>query len=58
LTIRNLRAGDGTVALRFHRNGVDILANSTGFEIIHAEAPRPEPWAHAEPNAARSSLQA
>jgi len=51
VTIRNLRAGNGTVALRFHRDAVEVLANSTGFEILHARGPRPEPWALPEPTA-------
>ncbi len=45
LTIRNLRAGSGTAAIRFHGKHAEVLSNSTGFEIIHAPAPRPTPWA-------------
>lgn len=45
LTIRNLRAGSGTAAIRFRGSEVDVLANSTGFEILHATRPRHEAWA-------------
>ena len=41
LTIRNLRAGNGSAGLRFHDSEVEILDNTTGFEIIHGPAPRP-----------------
>ena len=41
LTIRNLRAGDGSAGLRFHGREVEILDNTTGFEIVHGHAPRP-----------------
>jgi glycogen debranching enzyme len=41
LTIRNLRAGDGAAGLRFHGRDVEVLSNTTGFEIIHGVAPRP-----------------
>ena len=41
LTIRNLRAGNGAAGLRFHDSEVEILSNTTGFEIIHGPAPRP-----------------
>jgi glycogen debranching enzyme len=44
LTIGNLRAGSGAAAIRFHGNGVEVLSNTTGFEIIHRVAPRPTPW--------------
>ncbi len=43
LTIRNLRAGDGAAELHFHDSAVDVLSNTTGFEIIHGKAPRPGP---------------
>lgn len=46
LTIRNLRAGNGMTGLRFHDAQVEVLANTTGFEIIHGPAPRPAPWAN------------
>jgi len=41
LTIRNLRAGNGAAVLRFHDSEVEILSNTTGFEIVHGPAPRP-----------------
>jgi glycogen debranching enzyme len=44
LTIRNLRAGNGTTGLRFHDAQVDVLANTTDFEIVHGPPPRPAPW--------------
>jgi len=44
VTIRNLRAGTGTAAIRFRGGEVEVLANKTGFEIVHGLPPRPEPW--------------
>lgn len=44
VTIRNLRAGTGTAAIRFRGGEVEVLANKTGFEIVHGPPPRPEPW--------------
>jgi len=41
LTIRNLRAGNGAAGLRFHDSEVEILSNTTGFEVVHGPAPRP-----------------
>jgi len=43
VTIRNLRAGSGAAGLRFHGREVEVLANTTGFEIIRGAPPRPEP---------------
>lgn len=43
LTIWNLRAGSGRAGLRFHSKDVEVLANTTGFEIIHSVTPRPAP---------------
>ena len=43
--IRNLRAGNGAAELRFHDGKVEVLSNTTGFEIIHETAARPKPWA-------------
>lgn len=45
LTIWNLRAGNGHAGLRLHGREVEVLANTTGFEILHSVAPRPAPWA-------------
>jgi glycogen debranching enzyme len=47
LTIRNLRAGNGTAGLRFHGRDVEVLSNTTGFDVIHSVAPRPAPWSSA-----------
>jgi glycogen debranching enzyme len=43
LTIRNLRAGRGSLDLSVGDGSVDVLSNTTGFEVIHGPAPRPEP---------------
>jgi glycogen debranching enzyme len=43
LTIRGLQAGGGSTSLRFHRDTVDVLSNTTGYEICHAPPPRPVP---------------
>jgi glycogen debranching enzyme len=47
LTIRNLRAGRGSLDLALTTSSVDVLSNTTGFEVIHAPAPHPEPGARA-----------
>jgi glycogen debranching enzyme len=41
LTIGNLRAGSGALSLRFHGDEVEVLSNTSGFEVVHAPAPRP-----------------
>ena len=41
LTIRNLRAGRGAVSLAFNDGKVDVLANTSGFEVVHERPPRP-----------------
>ncbi|TMD27227.1 MAG: amylo-alpha-1,6-glucosidase, partial [Chloroflexi bacterium] len=41
LTIGNLRAGSGSLSLRFHGEGVEVLSNTSRFEVVHAPAPRP-----------------
>ena len=44
ITIRNLRAGKGAADLRMERDALDVISNTTGFEIIHGRVPRrPEP---------------
>jgi glycogen debranching enzyme len=48
LTIRNLRAGSGAASIRFAGKDVEVLSNTTGFEIIHAPAPRPVPPEYVE----------
>jgi glycogen debranching enzyme len=47
LTIRNLRAGRGSLDLALSDGTVDVLSNTTGFEVIHGPAPHPEPGARA-----------
>jgi hypothetical protein len=42
LTIRNLRAGNGVAALRVRGSGVEVLSNSTGFEVVHGRPPGAE----------------
>ncbi len=42
LTIRNLRAGRGSLDLALSDGSVEVLSNTTGFELIHGPAPRPE----------------
>jgi hypothetical protein len=41
LTIRNLRAGRGALSLRFADGSVEVLENTTGFEVVHRAAPGP-----------------
>jgi len=41
LTIRNLRAGRGSVDVALGHEDVRVLSNTTGFEVIHAPAPGP-----------------
>jgi hypothetical protein len=43
LTINNLRAGAGAASIRFSDTQVQVLSNTTGYEIVHAPAPRPVP---------------
>ena len=40
LTIHNLRAGTGALSIGFRDGTVDVLANTSGFEVIHGPAPR------------------
>ncbi len=46
LTIRNLRAGRGSLDLALEDGSVEVLTNSTGFEVVHAPAPHPKPGGH------------
>jgi hypothetical protein len=39
-----LRAGSGAAEIRFHGHDAEVLANTTGFEIVHRAAVRPTPW--------------
>jgi hypothetical protein len=41
LTIRNLRAGRGSLDLTLRDGTIEVISNSTGFEVIHGPAPRP-----------------
>ena len=41
LTIRNLRAGGGSLDLALNDGQVEVLMNTTKFEVIHGPAPRP-----------------
>ena len=41
LTIRDLRAGERLGHAALPRREVEVLSNTTGFEIIHGPAPRP-----------------
>ena len=41
ITLRNLRAGKGAMDLRMERDKVDVLANTTGFQVVHGRVPRP-----------------
>ena len=40
LTIRNLRAGRGSLDLAFSDGDVEVLSNTSPFEVIHAAPPR------------------
>jgi glycogen debranching enzyme len=58
LTITNLRAGRGSMDLYVRNDHVDAVNNTTGFDVISAPAPRPQPAAfrrraHAGGRAAR-----
>lgn len=44
LTIHNLRAGRGSVTLRFADGEVDVVSNTTGFRIDHEPAPHDSPF--------------
>jgi glycogen debranching enzyme len=45
LTIRNLRAGGGSLDLALSDGEVEVLSNTTRFEVIHGPAPGPMPAA-------------
>ena len=42
LTLRNLRAGKGALELHLEKDHVNVLSNTTGFEVVHGRVPRPE----------------
>jgi glycogen debranching enzyme len=41
LTLRNLRAGRGSLELRIQRDHVQVHDNTTGFKVVHGRLPRP-----------------
>src|SRR5205085_11308079 len=41
LTLKNLRAGKGAAELRLKRDQVEVVTNTTGFEIVHGRILRP-----------------
>ncbi len=41
LTLKNLRAGSGAAELRLRRDQVEVVSNTTGFQIVHGPLPRP-----------------
>jgi glycogen debranching enzyme len=43
LTIRNLRAGRGSLDLALRDGSIDVISNTTGFEVVHGPPPRPGP---------------
>lgn len=43
LTIDNLRAGQGALTLRFAGGDVEILRNTSGFQVVHGPPPHPRP---------------
>jgi glycogen debranching enzyme len=40
LTLKNLRAGRGAVELHLERDRVEVVSNTTGFEVVHGRIPR------------------
>jgi glycogen debranching enzyme len=38
---KNLRAGNGAAELRLRRDQVEVVSNTTGFQIVHGPLPRP-----------------
>ncbi len=48
VTIRNLRAGGGSVDLKIDDGDVEVLSNTSRFEVIHGTADRPKPPSMAE----------
>jgi glycogen debranching enzyme len=54
LTIRNLRAGRGSLDLHLQDGTMEVLTNTTGFDVIHGPAPRPGRVPKTPPRRARS----
>ena len=40
ITLHNLRAGRGAAVLRMRRDELEVLDNTTGFEVVHGPVPR------------------
>jgi len=40
VTLKNLRAGKGATELRLRRDQVEVVSNTTGFQIVHGPLPR------------------
>jgi glycogen debranching enzyme len=43
VTITNLRVGKGSADLRMRNEAVEVLSNTSDYEIVHGAAPRPKP---------------
>jgi glycogen debranching enzyme len=41
LTLKNLRAGHGSMELHVERDRVQVVGNTTGFKVVHGRLPRP-----------------
>ena len=41
LTLKNLRAGHGSMELHLERDRVQVVGNTTGFKVVHGRLPRP-----------------
>jgi len=41
LTLKNLRAGEGSLDLQMETDRVQVLRNTTGFNVVHGRLPRP-----------------
>jgi len=39
--VRNVRAGGGAADLRIERDRLEVLSNTTGFQIVPGPAPQP-----------------
>jgi glycogen debranching enzyme len=51
LTITNLRLGKGALDVRIRGDDVEILSNTSNFQVIKGPAPRPHPPAHTRKSA-------
>jgi hypothetical protein len=41
LTLKNLRAGEGSLDLEMETDRVHVLRNTTGYSVVHGRLPRP-----------------